>query len=40
MAMMLTLSAMTHLCGRGMRKIKEAQAAQFEPTPFASKGRR
>lgn len=37
--LMLTLNAMTHLCGRGMSKVKEAQAAQFEPTPFALKGR-
>lgn len=34
---MLTLNAMTHLCGRGMSKVKEAQAAQFEPTPFQRK---
>lgn len=37
--LMLTLNAMTHLCGRGMHKVKEAQAAQFKPTPFAAKGR-
>jgi len=38
--LLLTLNAMTHLCGRGMHKVKEVQAAQFAPTPFTRKGRR
>jgi hypothetical protein len=39
-AFMLTLHAMSALCGIGMGKVKQAQAAQFEPTPFPKKGRR
>ena len=31
---MLTLHAMSGLCGSGMARVREAQAAQFEPTPF------
>jgi hypothetical protein len=39
-AFMLTLHAMSALCGMGMAKVKQAQAAQFKPTPFPKKGRR
>ena len=39
-AFMLTLHAMTALCGPGMAKVKEAQAAQFKAVPFPkAKGR-
>jgi hypothetical protein len=31
---LLSLAAMTALCGVGMSKVREAQAAQFEATPF------
>jgi hypothetical protein len=38
----LTLYAMSGLCGKGMLRVKEAQAktAMFEPTPFKPKQRR
>jgi hypothetical protein len=39
-AFMVTLHAMSALCGIGMAKVKQAQAAQFQPTPFPKKGRR
>lgn len=38
-AFMVTLHAMSALCGIGMAKVKQAQLAQFEPTPFPKKGR-
>jgi hypothetical protein len=40
--MLLTLHAMTALCGVGMHRVKEAQLSQpFEPIPFKPKrGRR
>ena len=38
-AFMLTLHAMTALCGPGMAKVKEAQASCVPPIPFkAGKG--
>lgn len=36
-AFMLTLHAMSALCGIGMAKVKQAQAAQFEPVPYKPK---
>jgi hypothetical protein len=39
-AFMLTLHAMSALCGTGLAKVKQAQAAQFELSPFPKKGRR
>jgi hypothetical protein len=39
---LLTLHAMTGLCGKGMRRVQEAQCAatEFAPTPFTPKQRR
>lgn len=36
-AFLLTLHAMTALCGSGMARVKEAQAAQFVATPYQRK---